>query len=173
MAGNYFKTTWRSLLRDRQFAVLNLVGLSVALSCVLLIYLWVSDEMSVDKFHADNDRLYQVMSHSKLPDGIHTQEATPNMLSRALAKEMPEVDYAVCLMQGFIKGTLSAGDKHTKTTKYFADYDFFKLFSFRLIEGNKSKVLDDKYAVVLSDRLAKKLFNTTKRSATVHGDGYL
>jgi len=162
MAGNYFKTTWRSLLRDRQFAVLNLVGLSVALSCVLLIYLWVSDEMSVDKFHADNDRLYQVMSHSKLPDGIHTQEATPNMLSRALAKEMPEVDYAVCLMQGFIKGTLSAGDKHTKTTKYFADYDFFKLFSFRLIEGNKSKVLDDKYAVVLSDRLAKKLFNTTK-----------
>jgi ABC-type antimicrobial peptide transport system permease subunit len=162
MAGNYFKTTWRSLVRDRQFAILNLVGLSVALSCVLLIYLWVSDEMSVDKFHADNDRLYEVMSHIKLPDGIHTQEATPYMLSRALAKEMPEVDDAVCLMKGFIKGTLSVGDRHTKTTKYFADYDFFKLFSFPLIEGNKNHVLDDKYSVVLSDRLAKKLFNTTK-----------
>lgn len=162
MASNYLKTTWRSLLRDRQFTILNLVGLSVALSCVLLIYLWVSDELAIDKFHTKNDRLYQVMAHINLPDGIHTGEYTPYRLSRALAKEMPEVEDAVCLMKGFIKGTLSAGDKHIKTTRYFADYDFFSLFSFRLIEGNKSHVLDDKYSVVLSDRLAKKLFNTTK-----------
>ena len=161
MVSNYLKTTWRSLLRDRQFAILNLVGLSAALACVLLIYLWVADELSVDKFHANDGRLYQIMEHIKLPDGIHTQENTPYLLSRALAKEMPEVEDAVCLQQGFMKGTLSAGDKHIKTTKYFADYHFFNLFSYRLIEGNKNNVLDDKYSVLLSDKLAKKLFNTT------------
>jgi putative ABC transport system permease protein len=162
MLSNYFRTTSRSLLKDRQFAILNLGGLSVALTSVLLIYLWVYDELYIDKFHAKSECLYQVMAHIKLPDGIHTGEYTPYMLSRALAKEMPEVEDAVCLMKGFIKGTLSACDKHIKTTKYFADYHFFKVFSFRLILGNKNTVLDDKYSVVLSDKLANKLFNTTE-----------
>ncbi len=162
MASNHFKTIWRSLLKDKQFAILNLVGLSVALACVLLIYLWATDEMSVDKFHANNDRLYEVMAHIKLPDGIHTQENTPYLLSRALAKEMPEVEDAVCLQKGFIQGTLSVGEKHIKTTKYFADYHFFNLFSFHLIEGNKSNVFDDNYSVLLSDKMANKLFGTTK-----------
>ncbi|MBS1933777.1 MAG: ABC transporter permease, partial [Bacteroidetes bacterium] len=162
MSGNFIKTTWRSLVKDRQFAVLNLVGLSVALACVLLIYLWVSDELNVDKFHTNSRRLYQVMSHIKLPDGIHTQEATPYMFSRAVAKEMPEVEDATCYMQGFIKGTLSAGEKKTQTTKHFVDYHFFNVFSFSLLSGNKNTLLDDKYSIVISDKLARKLFNTTE-----------
>jgi putative ABC transport system permease protein len=162
MSNNFIKTTWRSLVKDRQFAILNLVGLSVALVCVLLIYLWVSDELSVDKFHANNGRLYQVMSHIKLPDGIHTQEATPYMFSRAVVKEMPEVEDATCYMQGFIKGTLTAGDKKTQTTKYFVDYHFFNVFSFPLISGNKNTLMNDKYSIVISDKLARKLFNTTE-----------
>ncbi len=162
MLKNYFKTTWRSLLKDPQFALLNLMGLSVALACVLFIYLWVDNELKVDKFHTNSDRLYQVMAHINLPDGTHTQENTPYLLSRALAKEMPEVEDAVCLQQGFIRGSLSAGEKHIKTTKYFADYHFFNLFSFPLIEGNKSTVLNNSYAVLLSDKMANKLFGTTK-----------
>jgi putative ABC transport system permease protein len=162
MVNNYFKTTWRSLLKDRQFALLNLVGLSVALTCVLLIYLWVADELSVDKFHANSNNLYEVMAHIKLPDGIHTQENTPYLLSRALAKEMPEVEDAVCLQQGFTQGTLSAGEKHIKTKRFFADNRFFNLFSYPLLEGNKNNVLKDKFSVVLSDKMAKKLFNTTE-----------
>lgn len=161
MTSNYLKDIWRNMLRDRQFSFLNIAGLSVALTCLLLIYLWVADERSIDKFHANDDRLYQVMSHIKLPDGIHSGEYTPYLLSRAVTKELPEVEDATCLMKGFIEGALSAGDKHIKTTKYFADYHFFNLFSFRLLYGNKADVLNNKYAVVLSDKLAKKLFNTT------------
>lgn len=162
MASNYFKTTWRSLWKDRLFAVLNLIGLSVALACVLLIYLWGADEISVDKFHANRGRLYQVMAHIKLPDGIHTQENTPYLLSRALAREMPEVEDAVAFQEGAVKGVLSAGDKHIKTRRCFADKNFLNLFSFRLIEGNRNNILEDKHAVLLSDKLAKKLFNTTE-----------
>jgi ABC-type antimicrobial peptide transport system permease subunit len=161
MISKYLKDIWRNMLRDRQFSFLNVTGLSVALTCVLLISLWVADERSVDKFHANDDRLYQVMSHIKLPDGIHSGEYTPYLLSRAVAKEIPEVEDATCLMKGFIEGTLSAGEKHFKTTKYYADYHFFDLFSFRLIYGNEADVLNDKYSVVLSDKLAKQLFNTT------------
>jgi len=162
MVSNYFKTTWRSILKDRQFAILNLVGLSVALACVLFIFLWVNDEWGIDKFHANNDRIYQVMAHIKLPDGVHTQEATPFLLSRALGKEMPEVEYATCYMPEFIKGTLSAGDKKIQTTKYFVDYHFFNLFSFHLLSGNKNTLLDDNYSIVISDKLSQKLFNTTE-----------
>jgi putative ABC transport system permease protein len=162
MLNNYFKTTWRSLLKDRQFTILNLVGLSVALTCVLLIWLWVNDEISVDKFHENNSRLYQVLAHIKLPDGIHTQENTPYLLSRALAREKPEVEDATCLQKAYVTGVLSSGEKHIKTTKYFADKDFFNLFSFHLVEGNKNDVFADKYSIVLSDKMAKKLFSTTK-----------
>lgn len=163
MIRNYLRVIWRHKIkiRDRQFTFLNIAGLSIALTGVLLIFLWVADERGIDKFHANDDRLYQVMSHIKLPDGIHTGEYTPYMLSRAVAKELPEISDAACLMKGFIEGALSAGEKHVKTTRYFADYHFFTLFSFPLIDGNKAHVLDNKYAVVLSDKLAKQLFGTT------------
>jgi putative ABC transport system permease protein len=162
MTSNHIKTIWRSLLKDRQFTILNLLGLSMGLTCVLLIYLWVSDELAVDKFLSNNDRIFQVMAHIKLPDAIHTQDNTPYLLSRALASEIPEVENAVAVQSGFIDGTISANEKHITTRKYYVDYDFFKVFSFALISGNRNTVLDDKYSVLLSDKLAMKLFNTTE-----------
>jgi len=59
------------------------------------------------------------------------------MLSRALPTALPDISDATCLLQGFIEGALSAGEKHAKITRYFADYHFFNLFSFPLIAGNK------------------------------------
>ncbi|HVU58133.1 MAG TPA: ABC transporter permease [Puia sp.] len=158
---NFCKTLWRSLLKDRQFTFLNLMGLSIGLACTLLIFLWVQDERSVDKFHANDSGLYQVMAHINLPDGIHTQESTPMLLGRSLAKEMPEVEGAVSVQAGRLNSTISAGDKHIRSFRWFADKDLFRLFSFRLLEGNKDGVLADKYSVVLSDKLAMKLFNST------------
>lgn len=162
MFRNYFKAAWRSFSRDRQFSVLNIAGLSAALTCGLLIYLWIAAELSIDKFHANKDRLYQVMAHIELPDGIQTQENTPFLLARALAKEMPEVKAAVSLQQGYGQGVISAGEKHIKTSRYFADEQFFNLFSYPLLEGNKNTVLKDKFSVLLSDKMATKLFGTTK-----------
>ena len=106
MPANYFKTSWRNLLKDRRFTLLNLAGLSAGLACVLLIYLWVRDELNIDKFHKNGDRLYEVMAHIKLPDGIETQENTPYLLARALVKEMPEVEDAVSFQPGFMEGSI-------------------------------------------------------------------
>ncbi|HTQ27258.1 MAG TPA: ABC transporter permease, partial [Puia sp.] len=61
MFKNNFKIAWRNLVRDRQFTLLNLAGLATGLACTLMIYLWVSDELSVDKFFSNGDRIYQLM----------------------------------------------------------------------------------------------------------------
>jgi ABC-type antimicrobial peptide transport system permease subunit len=162
MPRNYFNATWRRLTKDTQFTLLNLIGLSIGMTCFLLIFLWVSDELSVDRFHIHKDRLYEVMAHIRLPDGTHTQNNTPYLLSRTLAKEMPGVEDAVCLQTGYEPGILSFGKKHINTTRYFADTDFFKMFSFSLIDGNRNTVLAQKYSVVISDKMSMELFNTTK-----------
>jgi len=159
---NYYKVIWRSLLKDRLFTILNVMGLSLGLTCVLLIFLWVEKEWRVDRFHVNDKRLYQVMLQLKLPDGIHTQENTPLALGRALGSEIPDVEDAVSVQQGRINSTISSGQKYIRARRDFADKDFFRIFSFSLIEGNKDQVLSEKNSVVLSDKLAMKLFNTTR-----------
>src|SRR6202042_188915 len=96
MVKNYFKLAWRNLLKDKQSTLLNLVGLSTGLACALLIYLWVSDERSIDKFNKKDSQLYQVIKNSPNADGtIYTHGSTQAFLARSMAKELPEVEYAV------------------------------------------------------------------------------
>ena len=165
MLRNYFKSAWRRLLRDRQFTILNLIGLSTGLAAALLICLWVSDEMSVDKFHKNDRQLYQVINDLKTPQGTITFERTPVSLPEALVKAMPEVEYAVAVNDFFNwqskEGILSYGDKHIQAQGRHAGKDFFNVFTYNLIQGNKDQALADKNNIVISASLAKKLFNTT------------
>src|SRR5882757_10962327 len=98
MLKSYLTITWRRLVKDRQFTLLNLLGLSTGLTCVILIYAWVTSETGMDRFHVNDSRLYQVMGHIKLPDGIYTQENTPGLLAGALGREMPEIEYAIAVV---------------------------------------------------------------------------
>ena len=161
MLKNSFKLAWRNLIKDRQFTLLNLLGLSTGLACALLIYLWVSDELNVDKFNEKDSRLYEVMKTSPNSDGtIGMYETTQGLLARSMANDLPEIEYAVAVRKENDMGILSAADKHIKASWEFADKDFFKVFSYRLVQGNKSNVLSNKYGVLLSDKLALKLYNT-------------
>lgn len=98
MLKNYIKIAWRNLMKDRQFTLLNLVGLSTGLTCAILIYLWINDEIHVDKFHAKDSQLYQVMTNVENSDGIQTMAATPGILARTLKEDMPEVEYAMMIV---------------------------------------------------------------------------
>src|SRR5690349_3719622 len=98
MLRNYFKIAWRNLIKDRQFTFLNLLGLSTGLACALLIWLWINDELSMDKYN-DNDRqLYQVMQNIKHDGEIETTPNTAGLLANALAAEMPEVEHATTVV---------------------------------------------------------------------------
>jgi putative ABC transport system permease protein len=163
---SYFKTTWRNLAKDRLFTLLNLLGLSTGLACALLIYLWVTDELQMDKFHQNDTRLYQVMENRVQGPNIWTAPSAPAPEADALANEMPEVEYAVATVDPGINtlsvGNGSAPEKDIKSNGLYAGADFFHVFSYNLIDGNPGQVLTDKKAIVLSDLLARRLFGTTE-----------
>jgi putative ABC transport system permease protein len=164
MLQNYLKIAWRNVSKDRQFTLLNILGLSTGLACTLLIYLWVSDERQMDKFFDQDSQLYQVMKNSGEDGRIETYEWTPGPLAKALADEMPEVRYAVTVAseEGAGNGVISAGGKYIRASEQYAGKDYFNVFSYPLLQGAKDQVLSDPYNVVISDQLAGKLFNTTE-----------
>ncbi len=77
LTNHYLKIIWRNLKRDKSFTFLNLVGLSTGLACTFFIYLWVNDELHVDKYNKNDQRLYQVMVNQPGEDGIKTGAYTP------------------------------------------------------------------------------------------------
>src|SRR6478736_7162029 len=86
---------FRNFLRYKSSFFINLIGLSSGLACALLIYLWVNDELLVDKFHVNRDRLYQVKENVEQDGGMITRITTAGPTAEALVAEMPEVEYAV------------------------------------------------------------------------------
>ena len=163
MLKNYFKIAWRSLLKDRQFSLLNILGLSSGICCALLIWLWVADERSVDKFFANENRIYEVMEVNRANGQQQMTDESSGLVSELIRVQAPEVEYASPLAppNWWPKYTLSVGEKNIKATGQYAGQDYFHIFSFPLLEGKKAEVLKDKNAIVLSDELAMRLFGRT------------
>ncbi|MEQ8361937.1 MAG: ABC transporter permease [Cyclobacteriaceae bacterium] len=148
---------YRNFQRNRGYFLINLFGLATGLACTLLIYLWVRDELSVNKFHALDDRLYEVMEHQRYADNVMTTTSTPGILAETLKEEFPEVEYAATTtwVEPF---TLSIKDHNVKAKGYHVGSDFFTMFSYPLVHGQADQVLDEKFSIVISRDLAKKLF---------------
>ncbi|MEM1134629.1 MAG: ABC transporter permease, partial [Bacteroidota bacterium] len=156
--------TFRTFKRYKTSFFINLIGLSSGLACTLLIYLWVNDELSVDKFHENDKQLFQVMMNHTHDNKIQTMEQTHGILAKALMEEFPEVEASVAIAPriGYKNtGILSSGKKYIKANSKFVGKDFFKMFSYTLLEGDKNQVLSDKSSVVISEEIAINLFHTT------------
>src|SRR3954451_13417316 len=95
MLRHTFLIIYRSLRHFKGTFIINLIGLSSGLASALLIYLWVNNERSVDKFHENDAQLYQVMTNVQSNGGWSTMVDTPGPLARTLAEQMPEIKYAV------------------------------------------------------------------------------
>lgn len=158
------KIAWRNLVKDKQFTFLNVLGLSAGLACALLIFLWVSDELSFDKFFANDNRLHKLFERRSDGDGnfAYTEESS-GKLSTAVKETIPGVAYAAAVAPPgwFAQNTLSTDDKNIKANGQYAEKDYFNIFSFPILEGNKNNVLANNNSIVLSDELAMKLFGTT------------
>jgi ABC-type antimicrobial peptide transport system permease subunit len=167
MFKNFFKTAWRNLIKDKQFTLLNLVGLSTGLACALLIWLWVRDELHMDKYNPDDSRLYQVMQNIKEENGIETTANTAGLLANALASEMPEVEHAATVVPASwfsSKGIVSFGNTRLQTGGQFVSRGYFDIFSCDFLEGGKKGVSTDRHSIAISDELAMKLFHSTKNA---------
>ena len=157
---------YRNFKRFKSTFFINLIGLSTGLAGALLIYLWISDERSFDRYHALDGRLYQVMENRRTAAGIETQTGTMPLLAEALRREMPEIEFVATTtpVPFFPKFTLAAGGRHLTAVPKYADPAFFQLFSYPLLVGTPATVLQDKHAIVLSEALATKLFHSPQNS---------
>ncbi|MFD2783865.1 FtsX-like permease family protein [Hymenobacter rubripertinctus] len=157
---------YRNFKRFKSTFFINLIGLSTGLACALLIYLWISDERSFDRYHALDSRLYQVLENRRTAAGIETQTGTVPLLAEALRREMPEIEFVATTtpVPFFPPFTLTAGGQHLTAVAKYADPAFFQLFSYPLLVGTPATVLRDKHALVLSEALATKLFGSPQNS---------
>ncbi len=154
------KLTYRNFLKHKSQFLINLAGLSSGLACVLFIYLWVSDEQQVNKFHKNDDRLYQIMSNHTDASGIRTLKGVPGLLLDEIQSSVPEVAHAVAVTDAH-DYTLSVGKSYFKVSGKFASQGFFDVFTHPLLRGNKDKLLSDKSGIVITESLALRLFKTS------------
>ncbi len=155
---------YRSFKRFKSTFAINLIGLSTGLASALLIYLWVKDELRMDKFHEKDSRLYQVMENVSENGEWRTMIESSGPVADALKADMPEVEYTAALAPPtwprFDRFVLSANERITRATGQYAGKDYFNIFSYKLIQGNAGQVLAEKNSIVISEELAMKLFNT-------------
>jgi putative ABC transport system permease protein len=166
---------YRNSLRYKSSFFINLIGLSTGLACVVLIFLWVNDELRMDQFHAHGDRLYQVLENVDQGTGMITRYSTSGPTAEAMAAEMPEVEMAVTsTLQWGSSFVTSIEDKDISATGVYAGADFFRMFSYDLLQGEPKQVLSDKKGIVIDESLAISLFgnsdNVIGKMVTINHD---
>jgi len=158
-----FVLIYRNALRFKTTFIINLAGLTTGFTCCLLIYLWITDEVSFDKYHQNDSRLFQAMYHETTANEIKTTGQTPYFLSDALKSDFAEVEKAcVATPPDFFPDfTVRANDKEVKAVGKFVEPDFFRMFSYTIVAGNAVDPLSDPASVSVSESLARKLYNST------------
>lgn len=162
MIGNYFKVASRNILRRKLYSFINASGLSVGIAFCVLIYLFIQDEKSFDQFHASKDQLYMMHGleyNSKASgpeDQFHKIAPMQMALPQVMKAELPEVAYATHFAGN--SGLMKYDDKIFRENITYVDADFFRMFSFRLINGNAEKLFVTNDEVVLTDGIARKYF---------------
>ena len=161
MLSNYFKTAWRNIIRSKGFSLINIIGLALGLACSLLIMLWVQDEKSVDAFHKNGKYLYQVYERNYYDGKVTADYPTQGLLAEELKRVVPEIQYASGFEYASAPGsgsTFETGKKIAKMNGMFAGEDFFKMFSYPLLQGNTTTALTDPGAVAISKHMAEYFF---------------
>lgn len=160
MIKNYLKTAWRNLLKNKGYSILNILGLATGMAVAMLIALWAQHEISYDSFHANEKNIGIIMKRTLFNNEKGTQQGIMLPLYTELKTNYSDVKHITRLDWGD-NHSLVAGEKKLSNRGYFADPDFLKMFSFPLVKGNIDNVLKDPHSIVLSQSLAKSLFNDT------------
>lgn len=158
MIRNFFIVAIRNFMRQRLYSFINIFGLASGLVCSLFIYLWVNDELSKDRFHQDSHRIFQIVSNLTLSDGqVLTWTITPGPLAEDLRDNSPEVEFAARTMPTGNQ-LFAYGDKSFLEKGYYADPEFFKIFTFPIKTGSPNMDTANISAISISEKLARKLF---------------
>lgn len=167
MFKNYLKIAWRNLLSSKLFSAINVFGLSVGMTCCMLLLLYILSETSFDKHQEHADDLYLLRSENVQSNGEKMDNPrAPAPYAQAVKAEFPEVVQVTRLWQNFLENkTLLKTSQPGKQERSFyetkgihVDSTFFDVFTYKFIEGDPKTSLNDPHSVVLSEEVAHKLF---------------
>lgn len=162
MFKNYIKVAFRNLKKHKVFSFINILGLSVGLTCCILIGLYINEEMSFDKFHKEADNIYRFTRVFKSPDGstsLHLSSLAPPF-SPFLREEFPNEIEKIGRYVTF-SGTVEYEDKLFQEANFgFADPEVVEILTFESIEGDLKKALSEPGSVVISETMANKYFGS-------------
>ena len=159
MFKNYFKTAWRSLMRNKGFATINVTGLAIGIAACLLIFLVVQYETSFDNFHTNKDRIYRVVSVGHGPDGVTIGSGTQMPLANGLRLDFPALPFVGSIMlNDGSHYTVGYTKKFMEDSAYYADPQFFQIFNFKWLAGDKKTALAEPNTIVLTRGEADKFF---------------
>lgn len=160
MLKNYLLVAFRNISRQKFYAFLNVMGLTVGIASCLFITLYVKDEISYDRMHPDADRMYRVNLDAKLAaQEIAVAVSCPPMAA-ALIQEVPEVESVVRVQQNGSVVMKYEDKAFTQERVFSADSNFFSFFNFPLVEGNSKNALKEPNTLVLTESVARKIFGS-------------
>lgn len=159
MIHNYFKIAFRNLLKSKTFSAINVFGLALGMACSLMIMLWIRDERAVDAFHANKDQLYRIYMREYFSGKVQAVIWTPGPLAEELKKSVPEIEMTTPF-SWTNQHTFSVGSKIHKQAANWASSDFFKMFSYKLLQGTAEGALRDRGNIAISRKMAGAFFGT-------------
>ncbi len=157
MFRNFLKIAYRNILRQKSYAIINILGLSIGLTCAILIGIYVVNELSFDKFHKQSSQIYRIYLDGKMGTNKFLGPATPAPMAAALKEDYPEVKSATRLFKDGNRNIQYQEKSFYEDRFFYADSNIFEVFSFEFVEGDKSALLQPK-AMVITEAISKKYF---------------
>ncbi len=155
---------FRSFMKFKKIFAINLFGLAIGLTTVVLILLWVKDELSIGRYHEKIDRIYAVMTNHDNSGGIVTIGITPGDMAEAMKAELSQVELSAGTSP-YIEGVaFQQGDTKMSGAGLFVDQSYFEMFSVDFVEGNPSQVMTGINNLAISETMATKLFGSPKEA---------
>ncbi|HHF51982.1 MAG TPA: hypothetical protein ENL46_04780 [Candidatus Aminicenantes bacterium] len=152
MLRSYIKTALRNIKKYKVYSFINIAGLAVGMACCILIFLWIQDELSYDRFHDNTDRIYRVVSSL---EGEWTS-TSPWAISDVLKDDFPEIVRSTRFWTNNLLARYEESSHYEEVG--FVDPDFLHMFSFPLLQGNPDTALSGRDSIILSEKASRRYF---------------
>ncbi|GAA4332271.1 ABC transporter permease [Mucilaginibacter gynuensis] len=156
MFKTYFKLAYRNITKDKAYSIINITGLAIGLASSILILLWVQNELSYDKFHANAGQIYRIACDL----GDSKTVGTPAGMPAGLKAEMPEITNTVRVQPSNTMLLETGSKKFEEEGVIYADESFMDVFSFPLVKGDRATSLKQIDGVLITEAMAAKYFGT-------------
>jgi putative ABC transport system permease protein len=161
MFKNFFKTTIRSLQRNKGYSFLNIFGLAIGITCAGLIFLWVEDELSFDQFNTKKNQLYYIRENQKYDTYTATFGSTPAPMAPVIKAEIPGIANT-CRINGLDTKLITIDNKSMYAGGSYVDVSLFSMFTFPFVQGDAKTVFKELHSMVITESTAKKFFGNEK-----------